>query len=633
MNGGLSPTNPTLEAAFKTALLNQGVIALLIFVMLAIAWVACRELLPMRTKAWLSARQVTLPAEPAGRRLLRVGFGLLWVFDAILQAQPAMPGGLPSQVIGPAAASSPGWVQHLVNWAGTGWSYHPVQDATAAVWIQLGIGAWLIASARGTWSRLAGLASVGWGLEVWIFGEAFGGVLGHGASVLTGAPGGALIYCAAGILIALPARCWLDSRLGRRALLVIGGCLVALAAAQAWPGRGSWQGRVHGRPGPLATMIRQMAATNQPHGLARVVSDFGTLVAAHGFAANLIVVVVLTASAAALMTGRLAIATPAVCVLLVFFLADWVLVEDLGFFGGLGTDPNSMLPLALLLLGAFLAMARVPVQVRGTAAAIDSPADANPPATPDANPPATPDADRPVDPRGGGIGRRLRTALGTANASVVVALWAGAVMAIGAAPMAIAEADRTADPVIASSLNGPASTLNTRAAAFSLTDQNGRQVTLASLRGKVVLLTFLDPVCTTDCPLIAQEFRAADQVLGGRADRVALVAIVANPLYRSAAYTRAFDQQEQLTGVPNWLFLTGSRQQLSSTWRDYYVTAQAEGAGSMVLHPDVAYVIDGSGIARTELNMNPGPGTASSESSFAAELADAAERAMGSDAG
>ncbi len=238
-----------------------------------------------------------------------------------------------------------------------------------------------------------------------------------------------------------------------------------------------------------------------------------------------------------------------------------------------------------------------------------------------------------ADPHRGGLGRRLRTALGTASASVVVALWAGAMMAIGAAPMAMAEADRTADPIIASSLNGPATTLNTRAAAFSLTDQNGRQVTLASLRGKVVLLTFLDPVCTTDCPLIAQEFREADQVLGNRADRVALVAIVANPLYRSTAYTRAFDRQEQLTGVPNWLFLTGSRQQLSSTWHDYYVTAQAEGAGSMVLHPDVAYVIDGSGIARTELNVDPGPGTASSESSFAVELASAAERAMGSDAG
>src|SRR6202042_247266 len=96
-----------------------------------------------------------------------------------------------------------------------------------------------------------------------------------------------------------------------------------------------------------------------------------------------------------------------------------------------------------------------------------------------------------------------------------------------------------------------------------LTDQDGRQVSLAGLRGKVVLLTFLDPVCTSDCPLVAQQFRAADRMLGSRARNVALVAIVANPLYRSPDYTRAFDRQELLTRVPNWYFLTGSLAQLS----------------------------------------------------------------------
>ena len=98
-----------------------------------------------------------------GRRLLRIGFGLLWMFDGILQAQPAMAAGLPSQVIEPTAANSPAWVQHLVNWGGTIWSYHPVQAGASAVWIQVGIGLWLLAAARGRWSRPAGLASVGLG--------------------------------------------------------------------------------------------------------------------------------------------------------------------------------------------------------------------------------------------------------------------------------------------------------------------------------------------------------------------------------------------------------------------------------------------------------------------------------------
>jgi cytochrome oxidase Cu insertion factor (SCO1/SenC/PrrC family) len=659
MTGGLTTSNATLQAAFKTALLNQGEIALLIFVTLAIAWVACRELLPIRVKARLAARQAARPAEPAGRKLLRIGFGALWVLDAILQAQPAMPAGLPSDVIAPSAEGSPGWLLHLVNWAGTGWSFHPIQAAASVVWIQLGVGVWLIAAARGPWSRLAGTASVGWGLVVWIFGEAAGGVLGPGVTFLNGAPGAALIYVAAGALIALPERYWHSARLGRVTLQICGGGLVAFALLQAWPGNGFWEGRLDGSLGPIAAMVKSMAATSQPAVLARLVSDFGALAAAHGFAVNLVAVAVLAVTGAGLLSGRLSLVRPAMIVAIAFFLADWVLVQDLGFFGGLGTDPNSMIPLSILVIAAFLAMTRLPAAPVPKALIPEAPVREAPvPETrvpeapvPEAPVPAAPmialaqpetprqtedpelaaDGSGPVRPGlGRGLSRRLRIALGTASASVVVALWAGGVIALGAGPMALAEASRTADPIIATALDGSAATLNFRAAAFNLTDQFGRPVSLASLHGKVVLMTFLDPVCTNDCPLIAQEFRQADQVLGGRAHQVELVAIVANPLYRSTAYTRAFDRQELLTGLPNWLFLTGSLPQLSQTWKDYYVTAQLNGPGAMALHPDVAYVIDANGVVRTELNMDPGPGSASSESSFAVELANSAEHVVGS---
>lgn len=156
MTSGLNVTNPTLVAAFRAALLHQGFIALLILIVLALAWVSARE--------WPGPGARSVPpaaAEAAARRLLRTGFGILWIFDGILQAQPAMAAGLPSHVIEPTAAASPGWVQHLVNWAGTTWSYHPIQAAAAAVWIQVGIGAWLLASPRGQASRLAWRAQAG----------------------------------------------------------------------------------------------------------------------------------------------------------------------------------------------------------------------------------------------------------------------------------------------------------------------------------------------------------------------------------------------------------------------------------------------------------------------------------------
>jgi len=600
MNSGLSDTNPTLIAAFRAALVHQGLIVLALLALLGIAWIGTREWLPV-TRSAAGARL----AEPAARRFLRIGFGILWIFDGLLQAQPAMAAGLPSGVVEPTAASSPVWVQHLVNWAGTAWSFHPIQAGAAAVWIQIGIGAWLVAAPAGPVSRLAGLVSAGWGLVVWVFGEAFGGIFAPGLSFLFGAPGAVLFYCAAGLLIALPDRRWQTRQLSRQVLAGLGLFFVAMAILQAWPGRGFWQGKVGGQAGTLATMAKSMSGTPQPHLLSALVSGFASVAAADGFVINLVVVLVLAGAGLALISGQQRLIRPAIVVMLILCLADWVLVQDFGFLGGLGTDPNSMIPIALLLIGGYLALARGPATVQA----------AEPARTGAAEPARS-------------LPSRLALSFGSASLRAVLAGWAAAVVLVGAAPMALAQASPTADPIISEAIDGSAAQLDFAAPAFTLTDQDGRAVSLASLRGKVVLLTFLDPVCTSDCPLIAQEFRAADQMLGASSRRVEMVAIVANPVYRATAYTRAFDSQEGMARLPNWLYLTGSLAQLRQAWRNYGIAAQILPAGGMIAHNDVAYVIDASGRTRTELNFDPGPGTASSESSFAAELTAAAQRVM-----
>ena len=307
------------------------------------------------------------PAEPAWRQLLRIGFGLLWIFDGILQAQPKLAIGLPSQVIEPTAATSPRWVQHLVNWAGTTWSYHPMQAGASAVWIQIGIGVWLLFAARGAWSQLAGLASVGWALVVWVFGESFGGIFAPGLTWLFGAPGAASTYAVAGALIALPERAWRSPRLGRLMLAGLGLLLGGIAVLQAWPGRGFWQGTSNGRDGTLTGMIRSMASTPQPRFLSAAVHAFGTLTAAHGFAVNLVAVAVLAVTGAAFLSGRPRLIRPALIVFTVLCLVDWVFIEDLGFLGGLGTDPNSMIPFVLLALAGYLALVRAPQRRRSPA--------------------------------------------------------------------------------------------------------------------------------------------------------------------------------------------------------------------------------------------------------------------------
>src|SRR5439155_1380137 len=82
--------------------------------------------------------------------------------------------------------------------------FHPGQAGARAVRLRLGVGSWLLAALRRGWSRLAGLAGVGWGLVVWVFGESCGGVFAPGLTWLFGAPGAVLIYVVAGALIALP---------------------------------------------------------------------------------------------------------------------------------------------------------------------------------------------------------------------------------------------------------------------------------------------------------------------------------------------------------------------------------------------------------------------------------------------
>ena len=612
MNSGLSPGDPTMVAAFRSALFHQGAIALLLVAFVWLVWATARTWpfaasgVRPRAGGASAAGAAAGTREARGRWLLRIGFGALWIVDGILQAQPKMAAGLPSLVIQPIAASSPAWVRHLVNWGGTAWSYHPVQAGAASVWIQVGLGAWLIVAARGRWSRLAGLASVAWGLTVWVFGESFGGIFAPGLSWLTGAPGAVLLYVIAGALIALPEGSWRSPRVGRLLLAGLGTFFIGMAVLQAWPGRGFWQGTAGGQPGTLAGMVQSMSTTSQPHFLSALLARFGSFAASDGFAVNLVVVIVLAALGGIFLTGRPRLVRYGLWFAIAFCLADWVLVQDLGFLGGVGTDPNSMIPTVLLLTAGYLALTPAPQEALVTEEATAK------------------------------IGwRRLRPRvvsgmLATASARSVAAVAALAVIVLGAAPMASAAVNRTADPILALSIAGGSTNLDLPAPGFRLTDQDGRPVTLASLRGKVVLMTFLDPVCTTDCPIIAQEFKQAGVLLGAQDKDVMLVAVVANPTYLSTAFTQAFDRQEGLAAVPNWLYLTGSLGQLGAVWRQYGVTVQNLPAGAMAAHNDLAVVIDRSGVIRQEVGTDPGPGTSSTKSSFSVLLSQYAQQALGS---
>jgi cytochrome oxidase Cu insertion factor (SCO1/SenC/PrrC family) len=590
MGNGLQANNPTIISAFESALLRQALIVAAILFLLFIAWRFLREARLRAATGSEDGYAEDLGPEPAARRVLRYGFALLWLLDGFLQLQPDMPLGMPSNVIQPAAATSPAWVRHLVNVGVTIWNNHPVEAATSAVWIQLGIGVFLLVAPRGRWSRFAGATSVAWGLVVWVFGEAFGGIFAPGSTWLFGTPGGVLFYVVAGVIIALPEQVFLRRLFARAWIGLTGAFLLGMALLQAWPGRGFWVGAAtsHHATGQVASMASAMETTPQPSVFSRLVADFGVFDAHNAFAVNLFVVVVLAAVGLVFLSGYRRLMLPAVVAFSVLAVATWVFVQDLGFFGGVGTDPNSMIPTTILVVAAYVALVRVPQEAEAGA--------------PIANV--------------AGISWRERLSPAYVMRSLC-ALGAVGIVLLGAAPMALASTSSQADAIIARAVAGSPDFVDYPAPPFRLTDQSGRSTSLASFRGRVVVMSFIDPVCTSDCPVIAQEMRAADLMLGNEKKKAEFVAIVANPIFRSVADVDAFDRQESLTSFANWRYLTGTERQLSTVWNDYSVQAVVEPGGAMIGHTEIFYVIDPSGHIRYVLDADPGPANSSSKSSFA----------------
>ena len=80
--------------------------------------------------------------------------------------------------------------------------------------------------------------------------------------------------------------------------------------------------------------------------------------------------------------------------------------------------------------------------------------------------------------------------------------------------------------------------------------------------------------------------------------------------------------------MPNWLYLTGSLSQLQRVWQNYGIEVEDLPAGAMSAHNDIAYVISATGQIKQELDMDPGPGTQTTQSSFSVLLADSVRQTI-----
>jgi protein SCO1/2 len=127
---------------------------------------------------------------------------------------------------------------------------------------------------------------------------------------------------------------------------------------------------------------------------------------------------------------------------------------------------------------------------------------------------------------------------------------------------------------------------------FTLTDQQGRRVSLRDHLGQVTVLTFLYSTCGATCVLIAQQIRGA---LDELAHPVQVLIVSADPAADTPAHISSFLEEVSLSGRVQ--YLTGSPAQLRTVWRDYHVVPASAGRREFDPHATVL-LIDGVGRER-----------------------------------
>ena len=126
-----------------------------------------------------------------------------------------------------------------------------------------------------------------------------------------------------------------------------------------------------------------------------------------------------------------------------------------------------------------------------------------------------------------------------------------------------------------------------------LRNADGSRFTLASLRGRRVIVTFVDPHCTTFCPRESVVLNDALRALPA-ARRPVVVAVSVDPTVTSEQVLRT--EARRFKWLPQWRWAVGSHAQLASVWKRYHVTVIP--TPDDITHTELAYVLDAKGDQR-----------------------------------
>ena len=134
---------------------------------------------------------------------------------------------------------------------------------------------------------------------------------------------------------------------------------------------------------------------------------------------------------------------------------------------------------------------------------------------------------------------------------------------------------------------------------FALTSQDGRQVKLADLRGKVVALTFIFTRCTDTCPVLTPMMSFVQDRLGSDfGAKIAFVSITVDPEHDTPEVLKEYGEAVG-ANFAGWFFLTGSPSAIADVIRRYGVFA-ARAENGNVNHTFLTSIIDRRGVLRVQ---------------------------------
>lgn len=134
---------------------------------------------------------------------------------------------------------------------------------------------------------------------------------------------------------------------------------------------------------------------------------------------------------------------------------------------------------------------------------------------------------------------------------------------------------------------------------FTLTSQDGKQIALTDLQGKVVAVTFIFTLCSATCPVLTPMMSLVQDRLGPDfGTNVAFVSITVDPDRDTPDVLKLYAQMHS-ADVPGWSFLSGEPAAVQEVIRRYGVFASKTADGD-VEHSFLTSIIDRRGVLRVQ---------------------------------